>query len=149
MLFYESIKRKEIEKELTYTKSSVKLSTMIKIKTSELSGTALDWAVAKAAHYLRGTNGMWSVVIPAVSETVHLPFPRNFSPSTRWSQCGPIIELEKIGVSPVGIRGNWAAGTSMYRLDTGPTPLIAAMRCFVASKLGEEVEIPEELVDVK
>lgn len=28
----------------------------------------------------------------------------------------------------------------------GPTPLIAAMRCFVASKLGDEVEIPEELV---
>ena len=27
----------------------------------------------------------------------------------------------------------------------GPTPLIAAMRCYVASKLGEEVEIPEEL----
>lgn len=28
---------------------------------------------------------------------------------------------------------------------TGPAPLIAAMRCYVASKLGEEVEIPEEL----
>lgn len=27
----------------------------------------------------------------------------------------------------------------------GPTPLIAAMRCYVASKLGDEVEIPEEL----
>lgn len=26
----------------------------------------------------------------------------------------------------------------------GPTPLIAAMRCYVASKLGEEVEIPDE-----
>jgi len=27
----------------------------------------------------------------------------------------------------------------------GPTPLIAAMRCYVASKLGDEVEIPQEL----
>jgi hypothetical protein len=27
----------------------------------------------------------------------------------------------------------------------GPTPLIAAMRCYVASKLGDEVEIPSEL----
>jgi len=27
----------------------------------------------------------------------------------------------------------------------GPTPLIAAMRCFVASKLGEEVDVPQEL----
>lgn len=28
----------------------------------------------------------------------------------------------------------------------GPTPLIAAMRCFVASRLGDEIEIPEELL---
>lgn len=27
----------------------------------------------------------------------------------------------------------------------GPTPLIAAMRCYVASKLGDNVEIPEKL----
>jgi hypothetical protein len=27
----------------------------------------------------------------------------------------------------------------------GHTPLIAAMRCYVASKLGDEVEIPEGL----
>lgn len=26
-----------------------------------------------------------------------------------------------------------------------PTPLIAAMHCYVANKLGDEVEIPEEL----
>ena len=29
---------------------------------------------------------------------------------------------------------------------SGPTPLIAAMRCYVASKLGDEVDVPEELV---
>jgi len=28
---------------------------------------------------------------------------------------------------------------------TGPTPLIAATRCYVASKLGDDIEIPEEL----
>ena len=28
----------------------------------------------------------------------------------------------------------------------GPTPLIAAMRCYVASKLGDEVEVPVELL---
>jgi hypothetical protein len=28
----------------------------------------------------------------------------------------------------------------------GPTPLIAVMRCYVALKLGDEVEIPEELI---
>ena len=28
----------------------------------------------------------------------------------------------------------------------GKTPLIAAMRCYVESKLGSEVDIPEELL---
>lgn len=33
----------------------------------------------------------------------------------------------------------------VHRVYFGPTPLIAAMRCYVASKLGDEVEVPEEL----
>ena len=32
-----------------------------------------------------------------------------------------------------------------YRWAKGPTPLVAAMRCYVASRLGDEVEISEEL----
>lgn len=48
----------------------------------------------------------------------------------------------------------WIAAIERLRADDedyvywswqGPTPLIAAMRCYVASKLGDEVEIPEEL----
>jgi hypothetical protein len=27
----------------------------------------------------------------------------------------------------------------------GPTPLIAAMRCYVQSRLGDEVDVPKEL----
>jgi len=38
----------------------------------------------------------------------------------------------------------WEAETWGY-ISEGPTPLIAAMRCYVLSKLGEEIEIPEEL----
>ena len=40
-------------------------------------------------------------------------------------------------------------GTSFHIDDDGligPTPLIAAMRCYVASKLGDDVDIPEELL---
>jgi len=58
--------------------------------------------------------------------------------SRSWLQGGPIIEREKMGVFPT--HNGWAAG-----MQSGPTPLIAAMRCYVASKLGEEVEVPEEL----
>lgn len=61
-----------------------------------------------------------------------------FAPATDWMDAGPIIEREGIGVFPT--HNGWAAG-----MQSGPTPLIAAMRCYVVSKLGEEVEVPEEL----
>ena len=68
--------------------------------------------------------------------------------STDWSQGGPIIEREKIGMSMTWSGTCWLAsvhdiGAKVFR---GPTPLIAAMRCFCASRLGDEVEIPEELL---
>ena len=70
---------------------------------------------------------------------------------TDWSQGGPIIERELLFPEPLLdtncalIRWrcrNWKGdGSDFY----GPTPLISAMRCFCVSKLGEEVEVPEEL----
>jgi hypothetical protein len=46
-------------------------------------------------------------------------------------------------------RGYWRAwievGEKAHKVVYGPTPLIAAMRCFVSSRLGDEVEIPKEL----
>jgi len=69
-----------------------------------------------------------------------------------WSQAGPIIERERIDVmSELGTDPSWSAyvnnntdaGIPLFD-GHGPTPLIAAMRCYVASKLGDEVEIPED-----
>jgi hypothetical protein len=109
----------------------------MKIKTSELAGAALDWAVGMAIGEYK------PVAVPSYS--------------TDWSQGGPIIELEKI--STVSDEGDlyWQAvidcqSGAMFGPNLcgsfwheGPTPLIAAMRCYVASKLGDEVEVPEEL----
>lgn len=100
----------------------------MKIKTSKLIGEQLDWAVAKA----KG----WST---------HLPWDDRCVPSTDWSQGGPIIERECIAIKAIATEPvHWRAG--FYYQIKGPTPLIAAMRCYVASKLGDEVEIPEELL---
>ena len=110
----------------------------MKIKTAELTGPALDWAV--------GT-------------VLKLPAPywnegRCATYSTDWAQGGPIIEREEISIYheiPAMRDSIWQARPSLSakgaggRWGIGPTPLIAAMRCFVASKLGDEVEIPEEL----
>ncbi len=111
---------------------------MLKRKTSELSGSALDWAVAK----LEGVE-FTDEASPYAHELMM------FAPSTDWAQGGPIIERERIGVVPDPEDFSvWIA--SVYEPDwkfnrTGPTPLIAAMRCYVASKLGDEVEVPDEL----
>jgi len=77
--------------------------------------------------------------------------PSEFSPSSRWEYGGPIIEREGLVVAkfwepidgPITPGLEWASMTldDKHRMD-GPTPLIAAMRAFVASKLGDEVEVP-------
>jgi len=89
------------------------------MKTTELTGAALDWAV--------GTTGEYGV---------------GFF-STDWAKGGLIIEREMIDLKCLPTK----QGGFIWRTACadGSTPLIAAMRCYVASKLGDEVEIPEEL----
>lgn len=110
------------------------------MKTSELAGAALDWAVAKCAGIT------WEQGDLDAGE-----YGPGFKPSTDWAQGGPIIEREGVTVSKekgcwsVYFRDNLFEDDGSEHWQTGPTPLIAAMRCFVASKLGDEVEVPEEL----
>jgi hypothetical protein len=72
-----------------------------------------------------------------------------FAPSTDWAQGGPIIEQKRIGIEPI-YQGydvlHWSAVQELGEgRRAGPTPLIAAMRCYVASNLGDDVEVPDEL----
>ena len=124
------------------------------MKTSELQGTALDWAVAQCEG-IETKNYSGALTIRYDGDW--------WQPSTDWSQGGPIIEREKIGVwwathyvddDGVEYGNHWYAemGCTDENVDSrycgvadGPTPLITAMRCYVASRLGDEVEIPEEL----
>jgi len=102
------------------------------MKTNKLTGAALDWAVAKC-------EGLRTYV-----EVVE-----GFKPSTDWAQGGSIIEREELTLSYspydhvfYGRTRPWCA-EKKGRMEYGPTPLIAAMRCYVASKLGDDVEVPE------
>ena len=109
------------------------------MKVSELTATALDWAVAQC-EMMREDYRDRGLLVHRIGYGQPMP-----PYSTKWSQGGPIIEREFIAVW--FSKGDWKS----QRRDTsnkqhGPTPLIAAMRCYVASKLGEEVEIPEELL---
>ena len=91
------------------------------MKTAELIGAQLDWAVAKAegAEF----HHIGEVLCVAWDEKFDVRL-TDYSPSTKWVQGGAIIEREKID----------------------STDLISAMRYYVASKLGEDVTIPEELL---
>jgi hypothetical protein len=70
-----------------------------------------------------------------------------FQPSTDWLQGGSIIEREGMSLNRV-TDALWEATIMGEWTEDGPTPLVAAMRCYVGSKLGNEVEIPEALIEV-
>lgn len=99
------------------------------MKVSELTGAMLDYWVARAEGFTE-------------SFAQHRP---HWVPySWKWEYGGPIIEREKISVNHQktahGQDAGWTAKATAYWLPgDGPTPLIAAMRAFVASKFGEEV----------
>lgn len=139
---------------------------MARVSTSELSGAALDWAVAKASRrldswILDGRLPGTSIIDITVHERRRVvvwagssghPAPRTkadlrdyvpWAPSTDWAQGGPILDRERINLEPFrDINGDqWSADGAW----NSPTPLVAAMRCYVASKLGDEVDVPEEL----
>ena len=121
------------------------------MKTAELTGTALDWAVAKCEDVViiedYSLASFPLLIVPGEEHLVD-DFYNGYSPSTDWAKAGPIIERENISTS-TDERGGWMSwvydGLEMTCLEHGPTPLIAAMRCLAASKLGDEVEIPKEL----
>lgn len=103
------------------------------MKVYNLKGRQLNWAVRQCLN-------------PGTKDYVENR--DNFSDC--WNKAGPIIEREKIGLvyNPHCLsNGGWYATSPKARrfLQLGETPLIAAMRCYVASKLGEDIDIPETL----
>ena len=123
------------------------------MKTNQLIGPALDWAV-QWAHNPTGPTGAGWYERDANNKLFDPLNEYTISPSTDWAQGGPIIEREEICTkrrAPCMKGEEWEAMGSItakgtgYRYAIGPTPLIAAMRCYVASKLGDEVDVPEEL----
>ncbi len=119
------------------------------MRTNELTGAALDWAVAKC-ELLSGANYTLAVDTD-IDGALRINFGGMYPEwSTDWAEGGAIIEREGITILSTE-SGEWCAtiGELYYEDDEprSPTPLIAAMRCYAASKLGDEVEIPSELTD--
>lgn len=130
----------------------------MKVKTSELNGVVLDWAVAKADGILEPIHNEPEARVVLYSDQWQKymrlnPRPQvyysdRYEPSSDPAQAWPIIEREGIQITP-----GWSAivhknifidGLECFM--QGPTSLIAAMRCYVTSRLGDEVDVPEELL---
>ena len=102
----------------------------MKIKTTELIDRGLDWAVST----IEGTEQLWRE---------HRPIRY----STDWSHGGPIGEREGMWTK-YGPSTGWEAIHGFFLFPKivngfGPTELVAKMRCHVASKLGDVVDVPD------
>lgn len=115
------------------------------VKVSEATPEQLNWLVMKLEFIRRIEAGehvkAWVLERHAAGDPCG-------SPATDWSQGGPIIDREKIGIEYTSA-ANWHAAIEWLDepsyTEIGPTPLVAAMRCYVSSKFGDTVEVPEEL----
>lgn len=146
------------------------------IQTQNLTGAALDWAVAHAGAWQHAHTHFPTMTLDPTFKGCEVfrfeggrvvcrlvpnnPFRQDYviyQPSTDWALGGPIIEREHIEVAPTyaddgkTVEGWMAIMFNDERcghqaiMQDGPTPLIAAMRCYVASKLGDPVDVPKEL----
>ena len=116
----------------------------MKIKVSDATTIQLDWLV----------TGLESVKTYGVKDWLEQrPYFKGYRWSGDWSQVGYLIERVGMGVWMYQWNADGEPEAGWYAEDKdgnhvhkGPTPLIAAVRCYVASRLGDEVEIPKELI---
>lgn len=129
----------------------------VEVKTAKLIGRALDWAVAKSGAVTVEDNDLLfdERSRPVVGGAV---FSIPYRPSTNWAQGGPLIEKFHVQTSYNG-RGfstesgeYWCAyackdsGQEEHPSGGGGTPLIAICRAIVQFKMGDTIQVPEELM---
>jgi hypothetical protein len=121
----------------------------MKIKTAELTEAALNWVVASIEwpndsgilnprlvnkesvneEYGFHCDGTLSIHI-FEREQISLRAPKPYWP--HWTACVYVLQ------SGVGMVDN--------QTMSGPTMLVAGLRCHIANKLGDEVEVPDHLL---
>lgn len=120
---------------------------LVEVPVCELTGAALDWAVA-------AVEGVSVALCPPAYgngwrvryELVHCQ--AKYSPSTEWHHVGPVIEQNRVAFRPES--GAWAAGVESpgapVEWHHANDPLVAICRAVVAYKNGPFIHIPQELI---
>lgn len=126
----------------------------MKIKTFKLIGITLDWAVAKCLGVGFATGNHLADADAVLLAWIRLWQSGEDRFSSDWALGGPIKEREKIEtrwiITDSEGGGYWQAAnlfTDIYGYTHQKSELTAAMRCFVAGKLGEEVDIPDAITN--
>ncbi|BCP56311.1 hypothetical protein K32_49280 [Kaistia sp. 32K] len=142
------------------------MTKMTEVKVAELSGKALDWAVAQAdgrclherIRIVRYNDDSDYICEDCGKDTYMEPIRQTWKPSTDWSQGGPLIEKHNIQTSYNGngfhrstTGKHWCAYVCKPHgperaSGSGPTPLIAACRAIVAAKFVDTISVPAELI---
>lgn len=122
------------------------------IRSDELTGHALDWAVAKSVAFVEdvGECGLYAYVTYG-PEKFHLGYWR---PSQKWEQCGPLIEhydvtvIKDENVYIAGFDAHAGDGPSIYMEHecSADQYLVSACRAIVKKELGARVDVPDELL---
>jgi hypothetical protein len=130
------------------------------VKVAKLIGAQLDYWVARAEGYGPSEDEAFIHIDGRCRIAYHEGDDPDslYQPSTNWMWGGRIIEREKISTwrhddtygddfprdvwfAAVGGVHGWDDGSVVGSVEmTGETPLVAAMRAYVASKFGDEVE---------
>ncbi len=109
----------------------------MKIKAEELTGAALDWAVAK----VEGNDYLDICGNPAPAFALRY--------SSDWALGGPLLESHRVGLGYIGDKWLATEGETNEGCGSsacGPTQLIAGMRAIVIAEIGDHVDIPHQLM---
>lgn len=129
------------------------MTDLIEVKTADLVGEALGWAVGMAEglelemeppHY----NTSWRVFARhryTVTEQA-----KRFNPWEDWAVGGPLLQKHNVSLHcPHKDWDYWAAWITENGKDVAhgaDLPLPAACRAIVAHKIGDTVQVPKELM---
>ena len=141
----------------------------MQVKTSELNEIQLDWIVATCEDIKLTTGEGWQYVYSKETGNLYSPsrswehggpiidrediavvrFVDSYIlPKEQQTTSGVILWGERSSEVFISYVGNVKLFQGEMLSDfegCGPTKLVAAMRCYVASKLGDVVEIPDDL----
>lgn len=120
----------------------------VEVKTSDLTGAALDFGVALAVGLVATGERVINGPILVSDEVDGLQ--REFSPSTEWAHGGTLLEKNSWCLPYRAVAryhlGKFESCTTGGFPHNGNTPLIAACRAIVAANIGELVQVPVDLV---